>query len=85
MRLDALPAVLTVREVAAVLRLSIHSVRGLIREGRLSVIRAGRAIRVPRAAVLALLGEEETPVAMNDGGRDLKELSHDEAYHATRP
>lgn len=65
-----LPPVLTVAETCEVLRLSKHSVRGLIREGRLSVIRAGRAIRVPRAAVLALLGEEETPVVSGDAAHD---------------
>lgn len=66
--LDELPPVLTVREAAAVLRLSVYSVRGLIADGRLQVVRAGRAIRIPRRCVLALLGEETAPAA--NGGRD---------------
>lgn len=57
--LAELPLVLTVQEAADVLRLSKYSVRALVAEGRLAAVRAGRAIRIPRRAVLTLLGEPE--------------------------
>jgi len=46
---------LTVDDVAAVLRLSPRSVRRMIEDGRLPVIRLGRAVRVHPSALSALV------------------------------
>jgi excisionase family DNA binding protein len=67
---NGLPYVLTPREVMAVLRIGRHSFDRLIREGTLPALRlgeSGRAVRVPRAGVLALLGEEPLPTATGEG------------------
>ena len=52
-----LPAVLTVEEMARVMRLSRGSAYEAVRTGAIPSIRIGRTIRIPRAALLALLGE----------------------------
>ena len=56
LRLDALPDVLTVGEVAEVLRCDPDTVYALVKAGDLSVVRLGRAYRVTRPALLAFLG-----------------------------
>ena len=48
--------VLTMREVADVLRVSSRTVRRMIDRGELQAVRIGRSVRVQRAAVEALLG-----------------------------
>ena len=50
---------LTVRQVAAYLQVSERSVRRMIRDGKLKVVRLGRCVRVSGGAVSALL---ENPV-----------------------
>lgn len=63
-----LPRLLTVEEAAGVLRIGVRSAYTQARryeetdgaEG-LPVIRLGRTMRVPRAALLRLIGEELTP------------------------
>lgn len=52
-----LPLVLTVPEVARVLRLSVWSTYRAIDAGELRCVRRGRVIRIPRAAVAEYLGE----------------------------
>jgi excisionase family DNA binding protein len=54
-RHDSLPHLLSVSEVAAILRLSPRTVRRLIGDDRLSVVRFGRAVRIRPAALTALM------------------------------
>jgi excisionase family DNA binding protein len=54
-----MPLVLTVEEAAEALRISRGSAYEAVRTGDLPHVRIGRTIRVPRAALLALLGEHE--------------------------
>jgi len=56
--LDDLPAVLTADEAADVLRVSRWAVYEAIKRGELRAVRLGRCLRVPRAAVVALLEPE---------------------------
>jgi excisionase family DNA binding protein len=58
-----LPAVLTVEEAAKVLRISRGSAYESVRAGGIPSIRIGRTIRVPRHALLAMLGEPENIAA----------------------
>lgn len=46
---------LSVREAAAVLGLGLQAVYQAAREGRLSVLRSGRKLRVPRAVLEQIL------------------------------
>jgi excisionase family DNA binding protein len=52
-------AVLTVEEAAALLRISRGSAYEAVRCGQIPVLRLGRRILVPRAKLMALLGEGE--------------------------
>jgi excisionase family DNA binding protein len=53
-----LPAVLKPREVAELSRCSLNTIYKLIRDGQLPARRFGSAIRIPRAAVLDMLGSD---------------------------
>ncbi len=54
---DSLPErLLIVSEAADILRLSPRTVRRMIDDGRLPVVRFGRAVRIRPAALAALLG-----------------------------
>lgn len=55
--LDSLPAVLTVEETAHVLRIGRAQAYEGVRAGAIPSVRFGRTIRIPRKALLALLGE----------------------------
>jgi excisionase family DNA binding protein len=57
--MSELPLVLTVEEAAEVMRISRGSAYEAVRTGDLPHVRIGRTIRVPRKALLALLGEDE--------------------------
>ena len=61
---DALPSrLLKVKQVAEVLQLSPRTVRRMIADGRLPVIRVGRAVRVHPSAVATLMegsGQEKS-------------------------
>lgn len=59
--LDELPPVLTVEEVAKVLRIGRSAAYDAIRAGAIPHLRLGRQIRVPRCKLAALLGEFESP------------------------
>jgi excisionase family DNA binding protein len=52
-----LPLVLTVEETAKVMRLSRGSTYEAVRTGAIPSVRIGRRVLIPRAALLALLGE----------------------------
>ncbi len=57
-RPQALPECLTRAEFGRATRLSEASITRMIRDGRLPVVRFGRAVRIPRAAVEALVQVE---------------------------
>jgi excisionase family DNA binding protein len=47
--------VLTYREAARTARVSERTMRKLIRDGKLSAVRIGKCVRIPREALLRLL------------------------------
>jgi excisionase family DNA binding protein len=55
------PDALTVREVAQLLRLSESATYELVRRGGIAAVHFGRSIRIPKAAVMRLLGPEVSP------------------------
>lgn len=58
--LGHLPAALTVPECAALLRVGTGAIYSAVKEGAIPAVRInGRAIRIPRRAVLELLGEPQ--------------------------
>jgi excisionase family DNA binding protein len=57
MNLADLPPVLTVEEFAAAMRLGRGTAYDFVRRGGVRHVRCGRSIRIPRSAVLELLGE----------------------------
>ena len=54
---SALPSILTVKEVADILRVSKWQVYALVKSGELGAVRLGRSIRVPRRVIDGLLNE----------------------------
>jgi excisionase family DNA binding protein len=52
------PSTLTIEECAGILRLSRGSTYEAARRGEIPVIRIGRRLLVPRARLMALLGED---------------------------
>ncbi len=62
-------AVLTVEEVAAILRISRNLAYEMARAGRIPVIRLGRRILVPRPALERMLGTSR-PEPVRDGEND---------------
>lgn len=52
------PALLTVREAAEMLRVGRNLAYELVQRGELPALRVGRAIRIPRAALLAWIEEQ---------------------------
>ena len=57
----ARPAVLTVEEAAALLRISRQSAYQAVRAGELPTVKIGRRILVPRAALERMLAAEDLP------------------------
>ena len=55
------PEMLTVDEVAAVLRVHPRSIQRWAREGRVTTVRVGRSYRIPRSDVLRWLLDATTP------------------------
>ena len=53
---DSLPQLLTVKEVAAVLRVTTRTVRRLIKSGQLPKVNIGRSVRVDVSALGAVIG-----------------------------
>ena len=60
------PEVLTVREVAAILRVGRNQLYQAVSRGQLGAIRIGRSIRIPRQALLALLASTGPPPTTGD-------------------
>ncbi len=52
------PPLMTVHEVAELLKVSLRTVRRLIADGRLPVVRIGHSVRVSREAFEGLLTEQ---------------------------
>jgi excisionase family DNA binding protein len=53
---DGLPQLLTVKEVAAVLRVTTRTVHRLIKSGQLPKLNIGRSVRVDASALGAVIG-----------------------------
>jgi excisionase family DNA binding protein len=53
--LARLPEMLTVKEVAAILRIGRNQLYGAVARGDLRAVRIGRTIRIPKAALLDVL------------------------------
>lgn len=51
-------SLLTAAEIAQALNISIRSVRRMIKDGRLPIVRIGRSVRVRPEAVASLIGEQ---------------------------
>ena len=49
---DALPLLLTVEEMASVLRIGRNPAYQLVKDGHIQSIRVGRSIRIPRNALV---------------------------------
>lgn len=65
--MQRLPFTLTVEEAADVLRVGRTAAYEAVRAGQVPAIRVGRKLRVPRAALLRLLGESHDTEAPGDG------------------
>jgi excisionase family DNA binding protein len=48
------PSYLTIKELAAILRVDHKTIRNAIRDGRINAVRVGRAFRIPTSAIDAL-------------------------------
>lgn len=57
-RLEELPDLLTVQELAQVLRVNRNTAYEAVRAGRIQHVRLGRAIRIPKAAVERFLAAD---------------------------
>lgn len=57
LRLAEVPDLLTVHEVARVLRIGRNTAYALVRSGRVRSLRIGRAVRVPKEALRRFLEE----------------------------
>jgi excisionase family DNA binding protein len=60
------PAVLTMDEAAAILRISRSAAYEAAKRGELGAVRIGRTLRVPRHRLAELIGEEVTPTGRNN-------------------
>jgi len=65
--LAALPAVLTVREAAAILRIGRNQLYQAVARGQLGAVRIGRSIRIPKQALLDLLAAGSPPGRASGG------------------
>ena len=62
---DPAPDLMTVAEVAAMLRVSKMTIYRMVESGHLPAMRIGRAFRVPRASVARFLRDAGTGNAVN--------------------
>jgi excisionase family DNA binding protein len=60
------PEVLTAREAAAILRVGRNQLYQAIGRGQLRAVRIGRSLRIPKQALLDLLGSGSPPAASDD-------------------
>ena len=59
--LESLPLLLTVGEMASVLRIGRNSAYQLVKDGNLQSIHVGRSIRIPRNALIQFMGRTQQP------------------------
>ena len=64
--LATLPEVLTAREAAAILRIGRNQLYQAVARGQLDAVRIGRSLRIPKQALLDLLGSGSPPEASDD-------------------
>jgi excisionase family DNA binding protein len=64
--LATLPEVLTAREAAAILRVGRNQLYQAVTRGQLGAVRIGRSLRIPKQALLDLLGSGSPPTASDD-------------------
>jgi excisionase family DNA binding protein len=53
----------TYGEAAEMLSVCVSTVRKLVAEGKLKIVRLGRAVRIPRSEILRLIGERLSDAA----------------------
>ena len=58
MKYNEIPAVITVEELAEILRIGRNSAYKLVKSGEIDIIRIGRTIRIPKNALLDYLSGE---------------------------
>lgn len=59
--LESLPLLLTVGEMASVLRICRNSAYQLVKDGNIQSIHVGRSIRIPRNALIQFMGRTQQP------------------------
>ena len=59
--LESLPLLLTVGEMASVLRIGRNSAYQLVKDGNIQSIHVGRSIRIPRNALVQFLRRTQQP------------------------
>ncbi|HZT06560.1 MAG TPA: helix-turn-helix domain-containing protein [Chloroflexota bacterium] len=67
MSLDAMPMLLTVKDVEAELQLGRTRTYELVRSGELPVVRIGRVVRIPRDALRQWIDERASVIAISPG------------------
>ena len=65
--IEELPLLMTVEEVAALLRIGRNGVYAAVADGSFPAIRIGRAIRVPRDALLETIAHRDRRPALDEG------------------
>ena len=58
---ESLPLLLTVGEMASVLRIGRNSAYQLVKDGNIQSIHVGRSIRIPRNALIQFMGRTQQP------------------------
>lgn len=76
--LDQLPLMLTVEEVASILRVGRNTAYTAIADGSLPSIRIGSRIRIPRASLASLLGQELSASSARSVGGPIAGTGHDQ-------
>jgi excisionase family DNA binding protein len=64
--MSTLPEVLTAREAAAILRVGRNQLYQAVARGELGSVRIGRSIRIPKQALLDLLGSASPLITSGD-------------------
>jgi len=58
--LDGYPDVLTVKQLAGILRIGLNSAYALVKDGQISAVRVGKKYLIPKQLVLEFLGLDES-------------------------
>jgi excisionase family DNA binding protein len=73
---ESVPMVLTVDEAAAMLRISRQSAYQAVHAGEIPVVRVGRRMLVPRAALEKMLDLEQRPGVEPEASREAEATRH---------